>query len=70
MNNWNHLLAALDATLGFPNQTNSTVKKIQQSYDQKTGEHVIVLAYRVKVDPGRQDESATPLLAEINARAR
>jgi len=36
MNPWNNLLAALDAALGFPNRRDSTVKKINQGYDNKT----------------------------------
>jgi hypothetical protein len=46
------LLTLLDQTLGFPNKIRSTVKKRWQSYDQRTGEHVFVLEYRIKVKPG------------------
>ena len=70
MNKWNQLLAALDAALGFPNQTSSTFKQVGQRYDQKTGEHVIMLEYRVKVSPGISEHSDMPLLAEINDRVR
>ena len=72
MNKWNQLLAALDAALGFPNQTKSTFKQVGQRYDQKAGEHVIVLEYRVHVNPGVHEasESTMPLLAEINSRTR
>ena len=52
MNNSNKLLAALDATFGFPNKTSSTFRKLKQSYDNKRGQHVIWLAYIVKVNPG------------------
>jgi hypothetical protein len=52
MNNWNHLVKSLDATLGFPNQLASTVKKVGQFYDAKKNEHVFVLQYRVTVQPG------------------
>ena len=52
MDTWNRLLALLDQTLGFPNRIRSTVKKKWQSYDQRTGEHVFVLEYRIKVKPG------------------
>ena len=52
MNAWNQLLAALDAALGFPNRNNSTVKKLKQGYDNETNEHVILLEYRVRVNPG------------------
>jgi hypothetical protein len=53
MTNWNKLLLALDATVGFPNKVNSTVKKVSQGFDQKTGEYVITLQYRVRVNPGQ-----------------
>jgi len=52
MDGWNRLLALLDQTLGFPNRIRSTVKKRWQSFDQRTGEHVFVLEYRIKVKPG------------------
>lgn len=56
MNNWNRLLTVLDQTLGFPNKIRSTVKKKAQAFDQRTGEHVFVLEYRIKVNPGIQPE--------------
>jgi hypothetical protein len=52
MDSWNRLLTLLDQTLGFPNKIRSTVKKRWQSFDQRTGEHVFVLEYRIKVKPG------------------
>ena len=57
MNNSNQLLAALDATFGFPNKTGSTFRKLKQSYDNKRGQHVIWLAYIVTVNPGDTHES-------------
>lgn len=60
MNNSNQLLAALDATFGFPNTTSSTFRKLKQSYDNKRGQHVIWLAYIVKVNPGQTTESVKP----------
>ena len=41
-------------TLGFPNKIRSDVKKKGQSFDQRTGEHVFVLEYRIKVNSGIQ----------------
>ncbi len=52
MDSWNRLLTLLDQTLGFPNKIRSTVKKTWQSFDQRTGEHLFVLEYRIKVKPG------------------
>ena len=69
MNKWNNLLAALDAAVGFPNQTNSTFRKTDETYDDATQEHVVVLEYRVRVNPGRY-QSDFPLVSEINNRIR
>jgi hypothetical protein len=52
MNSWNQLLGILDITLGFPNKIRSTVNKKWQAFDQRTGEHVFMLEYRIKVKPG------------------
>ncbi len=71
MTNWNKLLLALDAVLGFPNQTSSTVKQVHRDYDQTTGEHVVVREYRVRVNPGKfeaDDQTSMPLLAELSSR--
>lgn len=57
MSNWNKLLAVLDQTLGFPNKIRSTVRKKAQVFDQRTGEHVFVLEYRIKVNLGIQPEA-------------
>ena len=72
MNNSNKLLAALDATFGFPNKTSSTFRKLKQSFDNKNNPHVIWLAYIVKVNPGQQTESVKrepgPLFRAITER--
>jgi len=60
----------LDAALGFPNQTSSTFKQVGQRYDQKAGEHVIVLEHRVKVNPGISEHGDMPLPQQINAGIR
>ena len=59
MNAWNRLLVSLDHTMGFPNQLSSTVRKRRQGFDEKTGEHVFWLEYRVKVSPNVR-EAAKP----------
>jgi hypothetical protein len=61
MNNWNRLLTLLDHTLGFPNKIRSNVKKRWQSFDQRTGEHVFVLEYRIKVNPGVEPPPKAPM---------
>jgi hypothetical protein len=53
----NQLLAALDAEFGFPNKTNSTFRKLKQTYDNKRNQHVIWIAYAVTVNPGQKTES-------------
>ena len=53
----NQLLAALDAEYGFPNQTDSTFRKLKQTYDNKKKQHVIWIAYAVTVNPGQKTES-------------
>jgi hypothetical protein len=77
INNSNKLLAALDATFGFPNQTSSTFRKLRQFYDNKRGQHVIWLAYIVKVNPGDTDKTVVKsqpvrgaLFQAITARQR
>ena len=49
MNKWNRLLASLDRVFGMSNKERSTFKKLSQTFDEKTNEHVIVIEYRVRV---------------------
>jgi len=49
MNKWNQLLAMMDDVFGFQNKTRSKFKKVSQSFDEKTNEHVILIEYRVSV---------------------
>ena len=58
INSSNKLLVALDAAYGFPNKTSSTFRKLKQTYDNDKNQHVIWLAYIVKVDPGQINESS------------
>ncbi len=44
---WNRLLVQLDKVFGFEDRKRSTVKKRRQAFDEKTGEHVFLLEYRV-----------------------
>ena len=53
-NNSDQLLASLDANFGFPNSTHSSFKKVKQTYDNEKNQHVIWIAYTVKVNPGQQ----------------
>jgi hypothetical protein len=48
MNKWNRLLATLDHVYGFNDKKKSTIRKVSQTFDERTNEHVIVLEYRVR----------------------
>ena len=48
MNKWNQLLKCLDGVYGFENQVKSSFKKINQVFDNKSNEHVIIIEYRVR----------------------
>ena len=45
---WNKALYILDKLFGFDSDGNSKLKRVKQVFDQKSGEHVIYLEYRVK----------------------
>ncbi len=47
MNKWNRLLKTLGHMLGFKDQKKSTVRKVSQTFDERTNEHVIMIEYRV-----------------------
>jgi len=49
MNKETQLLAMLDNVFGFPNKFRSNFRKVSQSFDQQTNEHVILIEYRVRV---------------------
>lgn len=48
---WNRLQALLESMLGFTNRTRSTVKVVQQGFDNEQQEHVVWIEYRVHVKP-------------------
>ena len=45
----NQLLVLLDRVFGLPNKIKSTFRKVSQTFDQRTNEHVILIEYRVSV---------------------
>lgn len=47
--NWNKLVNLLTHIFKFENIENGTVKRVNQGFDKSTGEHVIVLEYRVRL---------------------
>ena len=83
MTKWDRLLVQLDKVFGFEGRARSTVKKRRQAFDEKTGEHVFILEYRVvkgeHSDPKKRKEASidrrvnreqvNSLLRDINDRA-
>ena len=79
MNKWNRLLAALDHVYGYNDKKKSTIRKVSQTFDERTNEHVIMLEYRVRrggdgavTRSPRKKDPATKLklLSQLAARAR
>ena len=78
MNKWNRLLAALDHTFGFKDQKKSTFRKVSQTFDERTNEHVIMIEYRVRRggdgvvtrNPKKQPVNKLKLLSRLAAQAR
>ena len=48
MNKWNRLLDSLDQVFGFRDKKKSTFRKVGQTFDERTNEHVIHIEYRVR----------------------
>ena len=79
MNKWNRLLTALDHVYGYNDKKKSTIRKVSQTFDERTNEHVIVLEYRVRRggdgvvtrSPRKKDPvTKLKLLSQLAARAR
>ncbi len=49
MNNWNKLLAVLDDLFGHGDKQRSRISQKWQGFDNRTGEHVVRIEYRVKL---------------------
>lgn len=72
MNKWNQLLVLLDRVFGFEEKKSSTYRKVKQFYDERTGEHVVLLEYRVRVEPGistDQRKQKLALIQQLNQRS-
>jgi hypothetical protein len=69
MNTWNQLQAILDAIFAHGSKATSTVKKVQQGFDNKTNEHVAVIEYRVRMTGESVKNRGFPLLAELDDQA-
>jgi len=78
MNKWNRLLTALDHVYGYNDKKKSTIRKVSQTFDERTNEHVIMLEYRVRRggdgvvtrSPRKKASSKLKLLSQLAARAR
>ena len=75
MNKETRLLDSLDAMFGSKNKINSQFRKVRQTFDERTGEHVFNIEYRVR---GEFDTKSTPhsrakkldLIRQINREAK
>jgi hypothetical protein len=82
MNKWNQLLAMLDDVFGFPNKIRSKFRKVSQSFDQQTNEHMILIEYRVvvkgtmktqpRINPQQQNQQQQqmPFIRELVAQGK
>jgi hypothetical protein len=68
MKMWNKLLAVLDQVYGFPNMASSTLKKLEQEYDNETEEHVIRLEYRIKIGDALPPKRASRMFEDKRAK--
>ena len=50
MNNWTKLLSILDELFAPNGKQQSRISKKVQGFDNKTGEHVVRIEYRVKLN--------------------
>ena len=49
MNNWNKLLTILDRLFGHGDKQHSRISQKWQGFDNRTGEQVIRIEYRIKL---------------------
>jgi hypothetical protein len=76
MNKWNGLLAMLDHVFGFKNKARSDFKKVSQTFDEKTNEHVIVIEYRAQVKgtmtstPSKEQVNQATMLQQLHAQGQ
>ncbi len=48
MNAMTRLLTSLDQVFGYQDKKKSTFRKVSQTFDERTNEHVIMIEYRVR----------------------
>lgn len=61
---WNKALYILDKLFGFESGGNSKLKRVKQVFDQKSGEHVIYLEYRVRA------ANQSPIQTHLNSNSK
>ena len=65
MNGWKGVLAALDSIFGHGCKKVSRISQKVQGYDNRTGEHIIRIEYRVKLLNEGGKDSGRSLLSEL-----
>ncbi len=77
MNNYTRLLKLLDEVFGPDATLKSSFRKVRQTYDERTDEHVVLLEYRarekgaVRTTPkGWQQPPAGNLLRQLHAKTK
>jgi hypothetical protein len=73
MNEEARLLAVLDGVFGLGNKIDSQLRKVSQSFDGQTNEHVILIEYRFRGNGELRTTPRTrngqPRIRRLNARA-
>lgn len=68
MSNWNRLQVVLDAIFSHGSKKTSRLTKRYQGFDNKTGEHVVIIEYRLKMLNEAHTDDDFPVLSRY-ARA-
>ena len=73
MNSFNKLLSYLDDVFGFENKVDSSFRKVGQTFDERTNEHVVQIEYRIRTKGGglvTKKKSGKKLMKDINNSVR
>jgi hypothetical protein len=63
MNQWNQLQALLDSIFGHGRRQSSRLAKRIQGFDNETGEHIVIIEYRVKMATEQKNAKGFPSLS-------
>jgi hypothetical protein len=63
MNRWSQLQAILDSIFGHGSKQSSRIAKRAQGFDNETGEHIVIIEYRVKMSNEAKNDNGFPALA-------